>query len=201
MSQIHTTQGDYSGLSYDINIYTPAFAILRKNCLCQDFLKKFTLLSKKKNVIVTQIHAKQARHTLTVVITKKAPPSLSTLKKEPDMSRTTMGLQWSFIRNKYLYPSVPPFWEKIAYLRISWKKFTLLSQRRTWFVRQIHIITKESWHTIKGDYGGLFIRLKYLYPQRSAILRKNCLCKHFLQNIVLWAKKRTWFVTQIHDYN
>ena len=37
----------------------------------------------------------------------------------------------------------------------------------------------------------LFSTAQIFIPQRSAILRKNCLCKHFLQNIVLWSNKRT----------
>ena len=100
-----------------------------------------------------------------------------------------MGLQWSFIRNKYLYPSVPPFWEKIAYLRISWKKFTLLNQRRTW--TQIHIITKK--HTLKGTTVP-FIRHKYLYPSVPPFWKIIAYVSIFYK-ISSCEKKKSWFVT------
>ena len=88
-------------------------AILRKNCLCKHFLQNIVLWSNKRTWFVTQIH----------VLTKKDIHS--------------RGLQWSFIRYKYLYPRVPPFWERIAYVSIFLQNIVLWSNKRTWFVTQI----------------------------------------------------------------
>ena len=103
-------------------------------------------------------------------------------KKERDLSRkyklqrkksstyTQRGRYWSFMRHKYLYPSVPSFWEIFSYVRISWKKFTLLSRRRTWLVTQRHVITKKTRHTLKGTIVVFHTTLIFI-SQCSTVLR------------------------------
>ena len=56
------TQGDYSGLSYDINIYNPEFHRFEKKLLMSVFFTRYRPVSKKRTWFVTQIQ----------IITKKS---------------------------------------------------------------------------------------------------------------------------------
>ena len=56
------TQGDYSGLSYDINIYIPEFHRFEKKLLMSVFFTRYRPVSKKRTWFVTQIQ----------IITKKS---------------------------------------------------------------------------------------------------------------------------------
>ena len=66
-------QRDYSGLSYDINIYIPEFHRFEKKLLMSVFFTRYRPVSKKRTWFVTQIQIitkKKARHTLkgTIVV-------------------------------------------------------------------------------------------------------------------------------------
>ena len=162
------TQGDYCGLSYVINIYIPEFHRFDKNCLCQNFLQNIVLWAKKRTWFVTQIQ----------IITKK---------KLDIHSKGTIVVFYSYDINIYT-AEFRHFEKKLLMSRISWKKFILLSQKRTWLVTQIHVITKKARHTLKETIV-VFRPALIFISQISTVLRKRCLCPHFLQNIVLWAKK------------
>ena len=139
------------------------------------FFIRYHPVSKKRTWFVTQIQ----------IMTKK-----SSTYTQGDYS----GLL--SLRHKHLYPSVPPFWEKIADVRISWKKFILLSQRRMWLVTQIHVITKKSSTYTQGDYSGLSYDINIYNPEFHRFEKKLLMSVFFIRYHPV-SKKRTWFVTQI----
>ena len=160
------TQGDYGGLSSGINIYIPDIHRFEKKLLMSAFFTKYRTLSKKRTWFVTQVH----------VITKK-----SSTYTQGDYS----GLSYDI--NIYI-PEYPPFWEKIAYVSIFYKISFLWTKKERDLSRKYTIITKKSSTYTQGDYSGLSYDIN-IYNPDSTFLRKNCLCQHFLQDIVLWAKK------------
>ena len=126
------TQGDYSGLSYDINIYIPEFHRFEKKLLMSAFFTKYRPVSKKRTWFVTQIQ----------IITKKS----STYTKG-DYS----GLSYDI--NIYI-PGFHRF-EKKLLMSVFFTRYRPVSKKRTWFVTQIQIITKKSSTYTQGDYSGL----------------------------------------------
>ena len=100
----------------------------------------------------------------------------------------SMGLQWTFIRNKYLYPRVPPFREKIAYVSIIYKisscgaKKNVICQANTYYNK-----TKLDIHS-RGLYWS-FIRNKYLYPRVPPFWEKIAYVSIFYKILSCGAKK------------
>ena len=134
--------------------------VLRKNCLCKHFFTKYRPGGKKRTWFVTQIQ----------IITKK-----SSTYNQRDYS----GLSYDI--NIY-NPEFHRF-EKKLLMSVFFTRYRPVSKKRTWFVTQIQIITKKARHTLKGT---IVVFSSYdinIYTQRSAILRKNCLCQDFLKEI------------------
>ena len=95
----------------------------------------------------------------------------------------SMGLYWSFIRNKYLYPRSTILRKKllnVSHCPVEQKK-NVICQANTHY-------NKKTRYTLKGTIVEFHTKKIFISPS-STISRKNCLCKHYLQNIVLWSEK------------
>ena len=75
-----------------------------------------------------------------------------------------MGLYWSFIRNKYLYPRVPPFWEKIAYVSIFYKILSCGAKKERDLSSKYTLQRKNSVYT-QWDYSGLSDEINIYFPE------------------------------------
>ena len=152
--------------------------VLRKNCLCKHFLTKYRPGGKKRTWFVTQIQ----------IITKKS-------------STYNQGTIVVFHTTLIFITQSATVLRKNCLCKHFLQNIVLGAKKRTWLVTQIHIITKKSSTYTQGDYSGLFRTALIFISQSATVLRKNCLCKHFLTKYRPGGKKRTWLVTQIHDYN
>ena len=147
--------------------------VLRKNCLCPHFFTKYRSLSKKRTWFVTQIQ----------IITKKS-------------STYTQGDYCVLSYDINIYNPEFHRFEKKLLMSVFFTRYRPVCKKRTWFVTQIQIITKKARHTLKGTIVVFHTTLIFI-SQSATVLGKNCLCQHFLQNIIPVSKKRTWFVTPI----
>ena len=159
------TKGEYSGLSYDINIYIPGFHRFEKKLLMSVFFTKYRPVSKKRTWFVTQIQ----------IITKK-----SSTYTQGDYS----GLSYDI--NIY-NPEFHRF-EKKLLMSVFFTRYRPVSKKRTWFVTQIQIITKKSSTYTKGEYSGLSYDINIYIPGFHRF-EKKLLMSVFFTNIVLGAKK------------
>ena len=126
------TKWDYSGLSYDINIYISGFRRFEKKLLMSVFFTIYRPVSKKRTWFVTQI----------LIITEK-----SSTYNQGDYSGH------SYYINIY-NPEFHRF-EKKLLQSVFFTRYRPVSKKSTWFVTQIQIITKESSTYTQGDYSGL----------------------------------------------
>ena len=160
------TQGDYCGLSYDINIYIPEYHRFDKKLLMSGFLGRFSSCWAKEERDLSRkytLYLKKARHTLKATIVVFHTTLIF-------ISQSSTVLRKNCLCQHFLQNIFP------------------VSKKRTWFVTQIQIITKKSSHTLKETIVVFHTTLIFI-SQSSTVLTKNCLCQYFLQNIVLWAKK------------
>ena len=66
----------------------------------------------------------------------------------------------------YLYPRVPPFWEKIADVRIFLQKYhPVEAKKERDLSRKYTIITKKSSTYTQGDYSGLSYGINIYIPE------------------------------------
>ena len=137
------TQWDYSGLSYEINIYIPEFHHFREKIAYISIIYKISSCGAKKNVIC------------------QANTYYNNKTKIDIHSR---GLCWSFIRNKYLYPRVPPFWEKIAYVSIFYKILSCGAKKERDLSSKYTLQRKNSVYT-QCDYSGLSNEINIYIPE------------------------------------
>ena len=152
---------------------------MRKNCLCKHFLQNIVLWSKKRTWFVKQIHITtnvisfiQARknclckHFLqNIVLWSKKERDLSSkyiLQQRKNIH--SRGLYWSFIRNKYLYPRVPPFREKIAYVSIFYKISSCGAKKERDLSSKYTLQRKNSVYT-QWDYSGLSNEINIYIPE------------------------------------
>ena len=149
--------------------------VLRKNCLCQHFLQNIILHAKKERDLSRKyrLWLNKARHTL----------------------KGTIVVFHSYDINIYT-PAFHRFEKKLLMSGFLERNSFLLSQRRTWLVTQIHVITKKSSTYTQGDYSGLSYDINIYIPEFHRF-EKKLLMSAFFTKYRPVSKKRTWFVTQI----
>ena len=92
------------------------------------------------------------------------------------------------MRNKCLYPRVPPFWVKIAYVSIFLQNIILWSKKERDLSNKHKLWQKNSTY-IQGDYSWSFIRNKYLYPRVPPFWEKIAYVSIFYKILSCGAKE------------
>ena len=170
------TKGEYSSLSYDINIYIPGSNRFEKKLLMSVFFTIYRPVSKKRTWFVTQIQIitkKKARHTL----------------------KGTIVVFYSYDINIYT-PAFRHFEKKLLMSGFLERNSSCWAKEERDLSRKYTLLLKKTRHALKETIVVFRTALIFI-SQNATVLRKNCLCKHFFTKYPPVGKKRTWFVTQI----